>query len=481
METKFIARISVPTNFDMEKIKVNFSSLGEVKERASKLDALRMKVLTIPECYNDTIYLDEVKQEVHLNIKIEIVECGFIAIIFTIDKKLNIKGGTSDILSAKREFKNKKFDSFNAIVQEVTALMADFQTIMQGMLDVDAQETAHVRYNTQKKLIENNSCLKVFTMAGFLISQSYSSTYYKINKAEDLPEESSSYEKIFALKKCQVFKRPRDNKYYIGDSGTFDVICIDEFLIKSKLQDCIRINRSILEDINNKASKIIDRLNIKNPLYWEKLSQDIEHLQLCYIAAQNWIGDITSKICITNYDHAYGTGYYAQFISKIKQLLLEQSNLSSEIDSALINISTPIKSRNEFKLQESTDKVNDRILFLSFIAMSIPLISYLISDSMSFSTKISSIVIIVCLPLLYILSNKLFKKRQEKLYVKNNLEDDLQRTDKSIEEITSNIEYLNSALKEDTNLDFPILKILENALIEQKNRKTRLEKELKSY
>ena len=72
METKFIARISVPTNFDMEKIKVNFSSLGEVKERASKLDALRMKVLTIPECYNDTIYLDEVKQEVHLNIKIEI-------------------------------------------------------------------------------------------------------------------------------------------------------------------------------------------------------------------------------------------------------------------------------------------------------------------------------------------------------------------------------------------------------------------------
>ena len=84
-------------------------------------------------------------------------------------------------------------------------------------------------------------------------------------------------------------------------------------------------------------------------------------------------------------------------------------------------------------MQESTDRVNDRILFLSFIAMTIPLISSLTSGDISLQTKLISSGVILLLPFIYYYSNKYYKIRLVRSNKLVELKDDLKGLIKSKE------------------------------------------------
>ena len=60
----------------------------------------------------------------------------------------------------------------------------------------------------------------------------------------------------------------------------------------------------------------------------------------------------------------------------------------NEVKTAISNLSTPGHTHDEKILQEETEKVNDRILMLSFIAMSIPTIGAILTPGIEKSIKI---------------------------------------------------------------------------------------------
>ena len=116
----------------------------------------------------------------------------------------------------------------------------------------------------------------------------------------------------------------------------------------------------------------------------QELSLTIEAEQLFYIEIQKLNYSLTSRFIMPTILEKY---YTEKKLNELKDEVIRKiemiDKLSNQVDACFKNISTPIKSKNDFKLQESTDKVNDRILFLSFIAMSVPLITSISSNEKS--------------------------------------------------------------------------------------------------
>ena len=204
-----------------------------------------------------------------------------------------------------------------------------------------------------------------------------------------------------------------------------------------------------------------------------------------YIKAQQWITNIKVNIEKENiFKDQYTKDYYETIQKEINQKLSLVNSLESKVDAALLNISTPIKSRNDFKLQESTERGNERILFLSFIAMSIPLISYIVSDTLSQTTKLLSGIVIGTLPLLYFIVNKWYKRRLIHSYNKNNLEvqltsikDHINMIKKQIQTIKQNNEESDAGGR--MGIDF--IDMLEQSLKEIETKENRIKAKLKKY
>ena len=119
-------------------------------------------------------------------------------------------------------------------------------------------------------------------------------------------------------------------------------------------------------------------------------------------------------------------------------------SLTKQVDVALINLSTPIKTKNDYKLQESTDKVNDRILFLSFVAMSVPLISWVTSSEIANNIKLLSGSFILFLPIVYYIINTLYKNHNYRKNKLNIFKDDLKIQYKEMEEQQKQLKQIES-------------------------------------
>ena len=84
---------------------------------------------------------------------------------------------------------------------------------------------------------------------------------------------------------------------------------------------------------------------------------------------------------------------------------------------AIRNLSTPGHTHDEHLLQEETEITNERILLLSFLAMSIPMLGAIFSPDITINTKIISAGILFSLPIIYLI----FMKIQKKFALKNNI------------------------------------------------------------
>ena len=91
-----------------------------------------------------------------------------------------------------------------------------------------------------------------------------------------------------------------------------------------------------------------------------------------------------------------------------------------EVKYNLNNIATPGHTHDEQALQRESETTNERILLLSFLAMSIPMLGAIVSPAFTINTKIISATILLCLPILYLSIFRLSKRRQKKLNEKRN-------------------------------------------------------------
>ena len=82
----------------------------------------------------------------------------------------------------------------------------------------------------------------------------------------------------------------------------------------------------------------------------------------------------------------------------------------NEVRVGINNLSTPGHTHDEMFLQQETEKVNERILMLSFIAMSVPTIGALLSPGIPNSIKIAAGAGVLMLPATYMITRNIMKK-----------------------------------------------------------------------
>ena len=147
-----------------------------------------------------------------------------------------------------------------------------------------------------------------------------------------------------------------------------------------------------------------------------------------------------------------------------------------EIKYAIRNLSTPGHTNDEHLLQAESEITNERILLLSFLAMSIPMLGAIFSPDFTWITKIISATILFSLPIIYLL----FRKIQKSLAYKRNIKEELGRQYKSwsssIEKDKKRMKLLESMEELPEDLRNSILDLNRKGIESAENRLRKLEK-----
>ena len=165
-------------------------------------------------------------------------------------------------------------------------------------------------------------------------------------------------------------------------------------------------------------------------------------------------------------------------LSKEKNLQAKEAlfRYLDEIKYAIRNLSTPGHTNDEHLLQAESEITNERILLLSFLAMSIPMLGAIFSPDFTWTTKIISATILFSLPIIYLLIRKI----QKSLAYKRNIKEELGRQYKSwsssIEKDKKRMKLLESMedLPEDLRENIRIFH--EKSIVATEKRLSKLEK-----
>ena len=177
-----------------------------------------------------------------------------------------------------------------------------------------------------------------------------------------------------------------------------------------------------LNEIRKKGLSIRKNIieNNKNPHYWKELKNDIEVLDLNFLEFHS-----DAVKCSMNFgDELPKTKKYRNYYDERYRFeKKEMLQYLDEVKYAISNLSTPSHVHDEAILQKETEKVNDRILMLSFIAMAVSAIGMLQSNEIPFEFKIVSGLAIFSLPALYYSLRGI----QKKISYKRNRSNELKR------------------------------------------------------
>jgi hypothetical protein len=151
----------------------------------------------------------------------------------------------------------------------------------------------------------------------------------------------------------------------------------------------------------------------------------------------------------------------------------------NEVKYAMSNLSTPSHTHDEAILQKETEKVNDRILMLSFIAMAISSIGMMQSNEIDMLFKILSGIGIFSLPLLYYLARNFQKKislrKNEQNEFKKQLDDSMKNLARANKE---HDQYKNdNEMPEDFKKD--VMKFMKQFVVAEKESIEKLKKKIK--
>ena len=170
--------------------------------------------------------------------------------------------------------------------------------------------------------------------------------------------------------------------------------------------------------INKEAKELIDNLENENEAYWKTLRLKNEEWQLHFLAQNSYRTRslaLLKQHDILSFHHAINEEKKEKWLNKIKKRESEMYRYVDEIKYELDNMSTPGHTHDEQALQKVSETTNERILLLSFLAMSIPMLGAIFSPEFSLHTKIFSASILLLLPIFYFSVVRFSKKRQIKL------------------------------------------------------------------
>jgi hypothetical protein len=179
-----------------------------------------------------------------------------------------------------------------------------------------------------------------------------------------------------------------------------------------------------------------------NTYYWKELKQKIEVMDL------NFLEFHTHANSIINSSFSLNSFFNREYKEKIEKLyenkVRDTFQKLDEVKYAISNLSTPSHTHDEDILQQETEKVNDRILLLSFIAMAVSAMGMMQSPTISDYYKIISGFSILCLPIVYYSSQILIKKIAFSRNKKREFTRRLDNAKKSLEGQKKQLEELES-------------------------------------
>ena len=281
---------------------------------------------------------------------------------------------------------NGEIRDFPVLIMEHLAPYFDFKKTVQIMDSIEAEEDFSI--NSALEKVKQELCITPFMINGPNMNMTIG-PYNTLFIIEDYKNETDiSNEKIVSA--------TNDNGIYVdNDRGLY--FCKEEKYYQSLwnyhlihamhsnlLFHCQRFCQSFLNVIRKKAINIrsnIDEGN-NNSHYWKQLKKTVEIMDLNFLEFHT----LATKFCIDDKIERYSPDFTItdKYEDRIKKRHIKEANklkdILNEVKYAINNLSTPSHAHDEAILQKETEKVNDRILMLSFIAMAVSAIGMMRSN-----------------------------------------------------------------------------------------------------
>ena len=181
------------------------------------------------------------------------------------------------------------------------------------------------------------------------------------------------------------------------------------------------VNTDMILALNLKLTEVVLKLSTDQKLTEEGI-KEVQKLQTEF---NNFIAQRTFK---NKMDLEFSKEFIELNKKRNQQAKEALFRYLDEIKYAIKNLATPGHTNDEHLLQEESETTNERILLLSFLAMSIPMLGAIFSPDFSWTTKIISATVLFSLPIIYLLIRRI----QKSLAYKRNIKEELGRQYKSM-------------------------------------------------
>ena len=223
--------------------------------------------------------------------------------------------------------------------------------------------------------------------------------------------ERPSSEESSAPIECTEDVWKQDNVYCCnGDEEVF----MDLYRYLLHRRCCYSVLNNTMQDwlisAAEQAEIIRDNLAETNKVYWNRLKRRLEVWDLNYLTLH--MKAVSQMNALQDVEMPILKPLFLQ--QTVDEMAKSRERLRRNMDAlryAIGNLKTPCEAHDEELLQRETEKVNDRIMLLSFLAMSIPLLGAILAPGISAKTKLAAAVILFSLPAVYMYFRR-FKRRQ---------------------------------------------------------------------
>jgi len=219
---------------------------------------------------------------------------------------------------------------------------------------------------------------------------------------------------VFLLKKTTYFKEVHE---------ALVVMCRQDTLIDG----CGYLCGSWMESINSALDEIRSNISSdnENKFYWRELKKNIEVMDLNFLEFHTTISSNNSLMggFPNTMDFNFSRDYIKEYMEKRWKQRDNVFQILNEVKYAISNLATPGHTHDEHLLQEETEKVHERLLMISFIAMAIPSGVAIMTPDISILIKIIAASAIFSIPLIYFS----FRKIQKLLSYKRNIKSEFNR------------------------------------------------------
>ena len=247
--------------------------------------------------------------------------------------------------------------------------------------------------------------------SGISVSDGFD-TNYIIQDIENECMIDKSWEKI--SQDDEIYKSDNVSSYLVKDEDSFKKFKKDyeRFVIYRNIIESYNMAfQSWYFTIENEGTDVLKNMDNENEIFWKELRLKIEKWQLNFLKQ-----DAHRSFALGNLDkiHHYISIDNKNKVEWIKSADKAKTTMYRQIDEIkyqLENLATPGHTHDEQSLQLETEKTNERILLLSFLALSIPMLNAILSPDFTLHTKIISSIVLLSLPLFYFSTIRFAKRR----------------------------------------------------------------------